>query len=278
MNDFPNKNLGLLEGQRPSDYTAGTLPYEVVLESGDWRPFCPPGESQADSLADTMACVSFSNSHVAEISLKQQGYDFDLSERALAKMSNTTPQGNYLYIVEDTARGKGRLLQIDWPVPDNFDWNSFYADIPQDILKRAILFTESYEWIPTDLASLQYHLKQAPIQITIPAPHPNHAVVLVHIEGNIATYFDTYKDANGSYFKTMDCSLISSALKIIIKNKSMTNAYIVKNGSEYAGALPLTAEAALTSFLLNVGVEPPKKPDGSLDFDKLPSVIKVVTL
>ena len=66
--------------------------------------------------------------------------------------------------------------------------------------------------------------------------------------------------------------------KTLLEGETMTNAYLVKNGSEFAGALPLTAEAALMSFLLNVGVEPPKKPDGSLDFDKLSSVIKVITL
>lgn len=101
-----------------------------------------------------------------------------------------------------------------------------------------------------------------------PGLHLHLQMMLFGGDNPAANTFNLDKDVQGR---------IDPQIILNYKNE-MTNAYIVKNGSEYAGALPLTAEAALVSFLLNVGVEPPKKPDGSLDFDKLSTVIKVINL
>src|ERR1044071_1097623 len=191
------------------------MPYEVVLQSGDWRPFLPVGEHQYSHNVDTMACVSFSCDNDLEIQRKQQGVDVNYSDRFLAKMSGTTQQGNYLDKVADTARTIGLVKEEEWPSNDDYTWDSYYASIPQDVLNKAEKQNIAYEGIPTDKASLLYHLKQCPIQITLPAPHPNHAVVLVAIEGNTAYYFDSYPGTT-NYLKTIDVSLISYALKIVL--------------------------------------------------------------
>lgn len=205
MNDFPKQNTGVIEGARPSDYVAGSLPYEVRLETGDWRPYLVTEEHQYSDNIDTMACVSFSLNNSLEIQTKfLTGQETNFSDRFLAKLSGTTPEGNYLWKVADTARN-GLVTEDLWPAPANYTWNTYYTDIPQDVISKAQKLDISYEWIPTDAASLKHHLKQAPIQIVIPLPYPNHAVVLVHLDGNTAYYFDTYPQ----YLKTMDVSKIS---------------------------------------------------------------------
>lgn len=219
MPKYPTKNLGYIPQIRPTDYLAGTLPYQVVIPSGDWRPYLPQGENQYSQVADSMSCVSFSNNNAAEISLKQQGITVNFSDRFLAKLSNTTPQGNTFGVVADTARHFGRVDEEQWGIPNNFTWDSFYQPVPENVLKQAIFYDEQYEFI-TDLSSLslQYQLRQAPLQIAIPSPIPNHAVVLVYVEGSTGYYFDSYPGST-NYLKTVPINKISAALKLIIKPK-----------------------------------------------------------
>lgn len=221
MDDLPKQNTGLIEGRRDSDFIAGTLPYEVRNPTGDWRPFLVKEEKQYSDNTDTMGCVSFSANNTLEIQHKQQtGVELNFSDRFLAKMSNTTPQGNWLYIVADTLRNIGIVFEDEWPTPPNYNWQTYYADIPQAIKDKAQKYGVTYEWVEPVKDQLLKHLKHAPLQITIPEPYPNHAVVLVHIEGDTAYYFDTYPN----YLKTISVSKISSALKLIAN----FNMYITK--------------------------------------------------
>lgn len=230
MDIYPTKNTGFLQETRPKDFLQGIIPYEVVLESGDWRPYLPTGELQKMN-TDSMACVSFSNNNLAEISLKQQGFEYNFSDRALAKLSGTTGAGNSMARVFNTAVNEGRILESDWPTPQGFTWNEFYKPVPLEVRQKAIFFDEQSQILAPKLETLKYHLKQSPIQIGIPSPIPNHAVVLVHIEGTTAFYFDSFPGAT-NYLKTMPVSDIDSALKIIIKPKVMSKYYIVKSGQK----------------------------------------------
>jgi len=235
MNDFPTINTGFLPSILPDGYFQGLLPYKVVLESADWRPFAPKGDPQAipqpNPIFDCKGCVSFSNNNVAETLLKFQGFDFKFSNRALSKLSGTTQVGNDFQTVEFTNVKNGRILDINWPAPDNPNWNVYYAEIPDAVKRTAIYFHEDWEFISTDVATLQYHLKQCPIQIAIPTPHPNHGVCLLYIQGNTAYYLDSYPGADGTYMKTMDVSLVEAAMKLIIKPVIMAQRYIVQDNN-----------------------------------------------
>lgn len=217
MNDFPKQNTGLLEGQRPTDWLVGAINYEVRNSSGDWRDFLPTGEKQKDP-AETMACVSFSGLNSLEIQTKHQtGADINYSDRFTAKMSGTTKQGNYLWAVADSMRLHGVVLQSVYPTPANYNWDSYYSEIPQSVKDQAIRLDIAYEFLPIrqtslDKETLAYHLKHAPLQVTVPAPYPNHAVLAIHISGNTVYYFDSYSP----FLKTMDYSKITSALKIVL--------------------------------------------------------------
>lgn len=238
MPEYPTVNTGFIEETRPTDFLQGIIPYKVVLPSGDWRPYLPPGEPQFSQVTDSQGCVSFSNNNVAEISLKQQGFDYNFSDRALAKLSNTITSlqtsdtkkwGNSFMKVADTAYRVGRFLEQDWPLPDNFTLAKFYSDIPPEVMNKAIFFDEDAQFISTSLESLIYHLKQCPIQIAIPYPIPNHGVALVCVEATTAWYYDSYPGST-NYLKTMPVGDIQSAMKLIIKPKIMTKYFIVKDG------------------------------------------------
>src|SRR5687767_13192677 len=104
----PFVNRGALSGRRSTDFVAGVLPYEIRNQSGDWEPYAPPGERQGNSLADSLGCVSFSLIDCIETQeFFLTGRRVNYSDRWLAKMSETTFEGNYLYKVADTVRKYG---------------------------------------------------------------------------------------------------------------------------------------------------------------------------
>jgi hypothetical protein len=264
--DIPKVNTGLIEGSgTKSLYVAGTIPYEVRLESGDWRPYITKEEHQYSDNTDTMACVSFSCNNSLEVQTKfLTGQEVNYSDRFLAKMSGTTIQGNWLDKVADTARTIGLVKEEEWPAPGNYTWESYYASIPQEVIDKAFKPNTQYEVIGFDKASLLYHLKQAPIQVSIPAPHPNHAVVLLHIEGDTAYYFDTYIPA----LKTINVNKISYALKIVLKGINMNPSVKTLNidGTIYAAfALNDPKDIPFINKFLNINIV--QNPDGTIPTD-----------
>src|ERR1051325_3613684 len=102
--DIPQQNTGVLLGSGTKNlWAGGTIPYEIRLESGDWRPYLVKEEKQYSDNVDTMGCVSFSCANSIEIQYKfLTGEEINKSDRSLAKLSGTTPQGNRLDTVADT--------------------------------------------------------------------------------------------------------------------------------------------------------------------------------
>ena len=264
MNELPQYNTGLIEGSgTPSLYIGGTIPYEVVNESGDWRPYVVRHEKQKDPL-ETMACVSFSCNNCLEIQYNFFGIDKNFSDRFLAEMSGTTPQGNYLDKVADTARIVGLVDEMDYPnVPKATTWDEYYKTIPMEIINKAVPQPISFERV--SLSDMEKELKQCPLQVTIIAPHPNHAVTLLHIEGDKAYIQDHYNLQT----RKISRSSIAYALKIVLNKPNMTNSLIVKNGAEFGIYDPATSEDGLITLMRNRGMNVPLKVDGSLDWDKI---------
>ncbi len=257
MNEFLEQNLGVLEGSGTKQlWLGGTIPYEVRLETGDWRPYLVKEEKQFSNNADTMGCVSFSLTNLLEIQNKFFGIDVNFSDRFLAKMSDTTPQGNYLDKVAETARKIGLVLEEEYPTPDSYTWDSYYAPISAEIALKAVKQEIAYESISVDKESLLKHLKQCPLQITIPVPRPNHAVVLVAIEGDTAFYFDSYP----TYLKTINIDKISYALKVVLKGNMNTYVKTINLDGEIAAYIPLSdptqIELLNKIFNLNIKVNP----------------------
>ena len=147
-----------------------------------------------------MSCVTFSALNSIETQEKEQtGKQVNYSDRWIAKMSGTMRNGNYLYKVADAIREFGLVLEEDYPTPAKYTWDEYHADIPESLLSelkakgQAWLkkWDVAYEWIPAQLAALQYHLKHAPVQLALYTP--SHTVVDVYSPSDLIEYFDSYE-------------------------------------------------------------------------------------
>src|SRR5262245_43848391 len=143
-------NFGVAPGPQraPTDYVAGTLQHEVRNPSAVWTPFAPPGEWQLKNGKDVMACVTFSAINSIEMQeLQQTGRQINYSDRWIALMSGTTPEGNYLWKVIETIRKYGLVPEEAWPAPVSFDWATYYAKPSKTV--QATLEKIGQEWLKT---------------------------------------------------------------------------------------------------------------------------------
>lgn len=223
MSFFETKNHGVIPGPKQSDWVAGSIPYEVRNPEGVWP--LVRGEKQRFGTVDVMGCVSFASNSAAEIQiLEQTGVEINFSDRELAKLSGTTTQGNRVSTVLDTQRKLGVVWEDEWPVPPvPFTWNEYYSPIPQFIVDRGIpqfkvKYELQYEYIPDMSAkSVAYHLKHAPLLITV----PGHEMVGVALTGDKLTVLDTYLHG-ANYTKVISLSSITDIFKAVLTVKNMS--------------------------------------------------------
>ncbi len=228
------ENHGIAPGpqQRPSDFVAGVftpITYEVRNPSGDWRPFLVERENQF-GLQDSMSCVSFSAVSAIEMQEKfLTGVERNYSDRWIAKMSNTTPQGNWLYKVAEAIEEVGLVRELSYPAPPNYTFDQYHAPIMTEVLTK--LIAEGARWnqqwqfkaefIPATKEAMLKHIKHAPLQIVI----PGHAVVEFLCEADIVRYFDTYPP----HEKTTPYSNIQAVMKPLLTRKPMIKRYKVND-------------------------------------------------
>lgn len=268
-------NRGVILGRRPSDFVAGTLPYEVRLQDGNWKQFLPLGEWQNGVNFDSMACVAFSLLNCIETQeFMLTGKRINYSDRWTAKMSNTQPNGNYLYLVADTVRKYGLVKEESWPCPVNPNWNSYYADPDPATQKKLLAEGQewlrthqlAYEWLTTSLDDILKHLKHCPLQVII----PGHAIESFFEEAEVVNYFDSYGGGSGTdpFEKKTQRSNLQDVFKPLLTIINMSNAiFIHKKGTpEYAFILPAMSVDAVKDKALNLGREDLIKADGSVDF------------
>lgn len=306
-------NYGIIiEPRKNTDFVAGEvsgIQYEPITD-GNWTKHLPSNERQSFRFVDTMACVSYSTLNVIETQLNyyidkgklnfetlsfldDNGFLIDgkieCSDRYLAKMSGTTKKGNSLQKVCDTLRHRGILAEGDWMWNDDFKWDDYYSEIPQDLQAKALRFYDyfevQYEWVsaglPVTIEQLKKHLKQAPLQIASSTCggnwnetvvkkcdlSVNHATMVYNV-GNYINDFDSYPRFN----KLLSLDYyIPYVMKIIIKPKNpmKSNAKLIKNGQEVIVGLPCTNEEALIDKTMNVGIQLPFTPAGKVDWPKI---------
>lgn len=209
-------NHGVLLGQRSTDFAGGTLPYEVMVPSGDWTPYLPPGEWQRNHYFDTFGCVSFSALNSIECQYKLlTGTERNFSDRFTVVMSGTIPgSGNYLWKVAESLRKDGAVDESLFPAPANYSQSTYYTPVPIEVINKAKEFVQewdtSYEFIDNSKESIMYHLKQSPIQIVI----PGHAVLEFINEQQVEKYMDSYEP-----FIKDRTQPLQTAMKLVLRRK-----------------------------------------------------------
>ena len=201
MNEI--KNFGVLLGDHIDTYRAGAvkgaLPFEERNPSGDWDSVLPPEEKQySDFGGDSMACVTFAELNGVETQEKQQTQEYiEYSDRWIAKMSDTTREGNWLWKVAETIRKYGLVKEESYPKPPvPWTWDQYHAEIPEPLKSK--LLAEGQEWLKKwdvkyesvdwSKESLMKHLKMSPLTVVI----PGHAILNFRTTAQVVYYFDTY--------------------------------------------------------------------------------------
>lgn len=210
----------------------GCLPVRNL--KGDWSNYIPSPEWQVSLNdkpgdpaypVDSYACVSFSAIHCIESQIKFLiGQTIDYSERALAELSGTTKQGNYISNVYDAIVKNGLILDSQWPTLQKFDWPTFYQIIPSTITITGQGFDKQWdvEFYSVQERYVSLALKSAPLQSLIPLS-AGHAVEQI----NQTKYFDSY----APWVK--DITQVHSYFLIYLREKNMTLAFKKQNDPTY---------------------------------------------
>lgn len=264
----------IFEPPKATDFLAGALDYEVLLEEGDWTMYEPTGERQNNPFVfDTKACVTFSLLNVFEARiklllqknlvprsaidfLKDNGYldngEVNFSDKFLAIMSGTTENGNSFGKVAETVRTVGLIPQSMLPFGDATTWKQWHnpnqiTQKMKDLGKQFLYhFGIGYEWVFMDddpkfdkdaYEACQKQLKQTPLQIAIPLPS-SHAVMLSSVtpkkEYRIFNTYEPYGQVK-AWSKP-----IHYAMKILIK--PTMNKYKYFTEKEIVGLKPELVE------------------------------------
>jgi len=197
---------------RESDYIAGQesgIKYQVIKSDSDWSVYLPTDEPQWINF-ETGGCTNFSENNTIEVQLnfrlernmlspacvqKMKDWKYfdengkvNFSDRFLYKMSGTTQNGNQVTAGWDAIRKYGLVPQSMWP-NNSKTYEEFTKPIPIEIQNFAknflTLFEVQYEWIviancgAPDLDLLEYHLKQAPLQVVHPVCSRNSQGIIV---------------------------------------------------------------------------------------------------
>ncbi len=257
------KNLGVIIQPKVQDFIAGTLAYKVVNPTGNWTGFVPAGENQFSNHADSMACVTFSALNCIETQYRFfTGQNINFSDRFIAKLSGTTPQGNTVQNVLDAIRRYGLVLEEEWPTPKNFTWDDYYTPIPPEVLAKAQKYDVSYEF-----GSIDYFkdLKQAPLQMIIVKDDPYHAVEMISLTRQFDSYFP-YDEPQASIHSV--CKIILKGVPMVefVQNMSKPGEYgLLVTSSVSINYTPASTEDDLKA---RGGAVIPLTADGKIDYAK----------
>ena len=203
---------------------------QVINDKADWRPFKTTDEKQNQYGLETMSCVSQSacrstssnfNLQISKGMISDDGVAWlisngyfdengkiNFSDRALAKMSSTSQNGNNADRVWNTIYSKGLIPESKWNWKDKNvdDWNEYYCNIPAELLLLADEFRKRFtiNFRAVDKSEFAQTLYQSPLQVFVYGSYSvsngiyqysgnmsNHAIVMYHI--------DDFNHLNDSY-------------------------------------------------------------------------------
>lgn len=172
----------IFEEQVPEDFQFGaersleTKFGGEVLTNGDWRPFLFDGiySHQAPGY-ETNSCVSHGTANALELLRRRLfQYDQDLSDRFIAKVSETDPaRGNTPKKVGEAIRKNFTVFEQEWSTKDATSTDDFYKDIPQNLKTlatgRGAEWEFGYEYVPLTRQAIREALKYSPLGMSVPA-------------------------------------------------------------------------------------------------------------
>lgn len=200
--------------QNPKDYTyfGASLPREVLVESGDWRPAFPILEIQRNNKFDSYSCVSYANNNAEEMMHKARyGEEVNRSDRWLSTMSNTVPgRGNSHLNVAETKRLKGIVDEDKYPFTKEMTEAEFFQKPSKDLQELGIKIKNKRDYGYEKVRKTEFKevLRYSPIQVAVDSRTAkadqfrgvDHSVVLTYIDDKGYGYiYDSYPNRPEKY-------------------------------------------------------------------------------
>lgn len=191
-------NHGLIPQQlEPKDWILGAvsaLPSTVIRPDGQWDSVLPPLEVQKFPWGDSMCCITYSFLNCLETLQSAKGVTVNYSDRALAKASGTTVNGNSMRKVADTARAFGLVNQQSWKESAS-SREEYFKALPNQVITEASEWSKDwnvqYEIVFNYADQMCEALQYSPLQVALHAfgelkdgvyqdPHKtsNHGIML----------------------------------------------------------------------------------------------------
>lgn len=184
---------------------------QALRSDGQWDEFLPIPEEQ-DKYLQTEACTSFNTLKAVQALEKQAFGDVtNWADRFLAKIANTTPQGNDPYAVAEALRKHGVPYEQDWPYTEAQNtWDTFYSPLSLDIIVQAQTkfrgsFDFGHQYIGTDPQSMMNALRFSPLGATVYAWNLSDENGIYHRDGLPSEHWTMiYGFVEGQYWKVLD--------------------------------------------------------------------------
>ena len=144
-------------------------------------------------------------------------------------------------------------MEEEWPTDLNFNWDQYYAEIPQSVKDKAdksIKVQYEFHYPPQDWAK---ELKHVPLEMIIESNNPYHSVEMVNTTQQFDTYTPNLRPQKSIYVAT------KIIVNTIFVHKAGTN--------EYGFYIPATSEDTIKDKALNFGLSI-EKPDHGVDFSQ----------
>jgi hypothetical protein len=193
-------NFGYIQPEGTEEWQPTRLPQDVINESGDWRPYAPQYECQADTY-DTYACTVWCVQNAIEFMVKHlTGVEPNYSEYFNIILAEIFPQGRPSKHADRSIEDYGLIPADQLPLPDTEEAYLHHRQKPS-----RFMYEEGERWlaqydfkreelwhgtIPVNrqAAYISYGLKRSPLAI---GTH-GHRTLITFFDGINCTVFDTY--------------------------------------------------------------------------------------
>ena len=214
-------------------FGASSIPFELLVPDGDWRPWRPVKEIQNVNGVEPYACVTFTILNaIEEIVYRKYGIKLNLCERFLAEVSGTKKRlGNSPRNVADFLIKLGVPHESIWPFSSDIKTHEeYYAPVPDEVFKIAEEFSEKwdfgYEFV-TKKEDIPKAIQSSPLGIAVVAwfkrngkyyspegMRDGHFTLMDYYneQAKEKEAFDSYKDVDGSVEKPLEWDMEHSVI------------------------------------------------------------------
>lgn len=121
---------------------------EILQPDGQWLDISIADEVQRKGNLETMNCTNFALANGIELLHKRKyGFEINVSDRFMGKMSGVTSRGNSPRISLDSLRNNGTVEENTWTwLDDVITWNQYYCPISAEVISLGQDFVKKYDF------------------------------------------------------------------------------------------------------------------------------------